>query len=134
MNETNLTEQEGKIAALAGKGLSNKEIAGQVGITEKTVKFHLTRVFKKLNVGNRKQLIAVFGPLGRKLGTVMTPEDVATDLLMEVVLLAKSGRGYSDKLQTLGEALKNAPSIRHAVVASLTSVDPTKPLDAVLRQ
>ena len=52
--ETNgLTETENKIARLALKGLSNREIAEVNGNTEKTVKFHMTVIYDKCNVGSR---------------------------------------------------------------------------------
>jgi len=42
-----LSEAEVKVAALVVTGMSNHEIASQLKITEKTVKFHLTRIYKK---------------------------------------------------------------------------------------
>lgn len=48
-----LTETERKISRLALKGLSNKEIAEVNGNTEKTVKFHMTVIYHKCNVGSR---------------------------------------------------------------------------------
>lgn len=39
-------------------GLSNKEIGERVFTSEKTVKFHLTNIYKKLGVGSRAELIA----------------------------------------------------------------------------
>lgn len=39
-------------------GLSNKEIAQRVFTCEKTVKFHLTNIYRKLNVKTRSELIA----------------------------------------------------------------------------
>lgn len=52
----NLTTTEFAIAMLANKGWTNKEIAEYLGITQRTVKQHLTCVFNKLNIENRKQL------------------------------------------------------------------------------
>ena len=52
----NLTTTEFSIAMLANKGWTNKEIAEYLGITQRTVKQHLTCVFNKLNIENRKQL------------------------------------------------------------------------------
>ncbi|MBB5018229.1 DNA-binding NarL/FixJ family response regulator [Chitinivorax tropicus] len=53
---TTLTEREQEVARLAAKGQSNKEIARQLDITERTVKAHLTSVFQKLGVSDRLQL------------------------------------------------------------------------------
>ncbi|NIP29762.1 MAG: response regulator, partial [Candidatus Dadabacteria bacterium] len=48
----NLTRREEEIAKLILKGNSNKKIASKLYITEKTVKTHLTKIFKKLGINN----------------------------------------------------------------------------------
>jgi two-component system response regulator DegU len=53
----NLTETEAKIVKLVLKGYSNKAIAQDLFLSEKTVKFHLYKIFKKLSVKNRSELI-----------------------------------------------------------------------------
>ncbi len=55
-----LTETEIKIIKLVLNGCTNKDIANELYISEKTVKFHLYKVFKKLSVKNRSELI-LFG-------------------------------------------------------------------------
>ncbi len=52
-----LSNRESEVAELVSKGLSNKEVANQLFVTEKTVKFHLTNIYKKMNVKSRAQLI-----------------------------------------------------------------------------
>jgi DNA-binding CsgD family transcriptional regulator len=52
-----LSNREAEVAELVTKGLSNKEVANQLFVTEKTVKFHLTNIYKKMNVKSRAQLI-----------------------------------------------------------------------------
>ncbi|MEO6823278.1 MAG: response regulator transcription factor [Nitrosospira sp.] len=52
----NLTRREGEIATLVGNGESNKQIARRLDITERTVKAHLTEVFRKLEVADRLKL------------------------------------------------------------------------------
>ena len=52
-----LTKREKEIVALIGKGYKNKEIARKLIISEPTVKTHLHRIFQKLDVRNRPQLI-----------------------------------------------------------------------------
>jgi two-component system NarL family response regulator len=51
-----LTAREREIAHLIGTGESNKQIARQLSITERTVKAHLSEVFRKLGVGDRLRL------------------------------------------------------------------------------
>ncbi len=52
-----LTRGEIKVLQLISTGLSNKEIAGKLFISEKTVKNHLNRIFQKLGVKNRTQAV-----------------------------------------------------------------------------
>jgi len=51
--EDALTERERQIVADVGRGLRNKEIARRLRISEKTVKNHLSNIFRKLKVDNR---------------------------------------------------------------------------------
>lgn len=55
-----LTETEIKIIKLVLNGYTNKNVSDELYISEKTVKFHLYKVFKKLKVKNRSELI-LFG-------------------------------------------------------------------------
>jgi DNA-binding NarL/FixJ family response regulator len=48
-----LTERERQILELLGSGLSNKEIAGKLFLSEKTVKHYMTNILQKLQVRNR---------------------------------------------------------------------------------
>ena len=50
-----LTEREIDVLRLLAKGLSNKEIASSLSITEKTVKTHVSNILSKLNVPSRTQ-------------------------------------------------------------------------------
>ncbi len=51
-----LTNREKEAALEAAKGLSNKEIARVLDITERTVKAHISKVYEKLGVKDRLQL------------------------------------------------------------------------------
>jgi DNA-binding NarL/FixJ family response regulator len=42
-----LSNRESEVAELVTKGMSNKEVANQLFVTEKTVKFHLTNIYKR---------------------------------------------------------------------------------------
>jgi DNA-binding NarL/FixJ family response regulator len=52
-----LSKTELKILRMVLRGQSNKQIARDVFLSEKTVKFHLYKIFKKLSVKNRSELI-----------------------------------------------------------------------------
>jgi len=51
-----LSERELSVAQFIAKGLSNKQIAFEMDITERTVKAHLTSIFKKTNTKDRLAL------------------------------------------------------------------------------
>lgn len=55
----NLTRREYEIAMLVGRGESNKRIAQRLAITERTVKAHLTEIFRKLHVSDRIKLALI---------------------------------------------------------------------------
>jgi len=50
-----LTERELAILRLVAEGLSNLDIASKLYVTEQTVKFHLSNIYRKLGVGNRTE-------------------------------------------------------------------------------
>ena len=52
-----LTPRETEIARLASEGLSNKKIAERIAISVATVAAHLRRVYTKLGVGSRVELV-----------------------------------------------------------------------------
>ena len=79
-----LSNREAEVAELVSKGLSNKEVANQLFVTEKTVKFHLTNIYKKMSVKSRAQLIVWCLP---HLGFVETE--------METIRIATEYRFYA---------------------------------------
>jgi DNA-binding NarL/FixJ family response regulator len=55
--ENRITKRESDVVRLAVEGMSNREIARELGLTEHTVKNYLFRVFDKLGVSNRVELV-----------------------------------------------------------------------------
>ena len=53
IKEDGLTERETEVLGLIGKGMTNKEIAKKLFLSEKTVKNHLNNIFKKIEVADR---------------------------------------------------------------------------------
>ncbi len=58
-----LSPQERRVLALIADGKTNKEVAAELGLSDKTVKSYLSNAFDKLGVTRRSQAVAVF--LGR---------------------------------------------------------------------
>jgi len=54
-HQPELTDREEEVLGLVAEGLPNKLIARRLGISERTVKAHLTRIFEQLGVTDRTQ-------------------------------------------------------------------------------
>ena len=54
---TRLTKRELEVIGLMVEGLSNKEVAGRLGLSEQTVKNHVARIMAKIDVRNRVELV-----------------------------------------------------------------------------
>jgi len=54
-----LTPRERAVLALLARGRLNKEIAQELAITERTVKFHLSAIYAKLGAGNRTEAVTL---------------------------------------------------------------------------
>src|SRR3954468_1286938 len=55
---TGLTDREVTILKAVARGLSNKQISQELFVTEQTVKFHLSNIYRKLGVSNRAGAVA----------------------------------------------------------------------------
>lgn len=56
---TCLTEREQAVACLAGRALTNQQIANRLRISPHTVNFHMRQVFKKLSIDSRVSLARI---------------------------------------------------------------------------
>ena len=72
-----LTEREHQVFQLTAEGLSNREIAERLVISEKTVKNHIGNIFSKLQVNDRTQ--AVLYGLRKGLVTMSTDDGPSSD-------------------------------------------------------
>ncbi len=54
-----LTPREIQVLQLLAQGLANKQIAGRLGISEHTVKFHVSSIYGKLNAVNRTEAVRI---------------------------------------------------------------------------
>jgi NarL family two-component system response regulator YdfI len=57
--ETNLTDRELEVLRAVALGGRNKEIAFELGVSERTVKAHLTNIYSKLGVDSRAAAVAI---------------------------------------------------------------------------
>jgi DNA-binding NarL/FixJ family response regulator len=64
INMDDLTSSERKVADLLSKGNNNKTIAKALGITERTVKAHLSSIFRKTGVTDRLHLVLLLNGYG----------------------------------------------------------------------
>jgi DNA-binding NarL/FixJ family response regulator len=55
LDDTSLTPRELEVLQLVAAGSTNGDIARRLWVTEQTVKFHLSNVYRKLEVGNRTE-------------------------------------------------------------------------------
>ena len=55
-----LSPQEQRVVALVAEGKTNKEIAGDMGLSPKTVKNYLSNIYQKLQITRRAQAAAIF--------------------------------------------------------------------------
>jgi len=58
-NAAPLTEREQEVLGWLARGRVNKEIAASLGISERTVKFHVSSIFNKLGATNRTEAVTL---------------------------------------------------------------------------
>jgi len=59
-----LTPREIDVLRRLAQGQANKQIAAQLGITERTVKFHVSSIFRKLDASNRTEAVTIAAQRG----------------------------------------------------------------------
>jgi len=69
-----LSVRERELMLLVAEGLSNKEVAGQLDISERTVETHLLSIFRKLGIRKRTRLTALVYKLQRSQLVDRLPE------------------------------------------------------------
>ncbi|MFD1328350.1 response regulator [Mycoplana ramosa] len=59
-----LTPQQSRVLSMLAEGLLNKQIAYELGVSEATIKAHVSAILLKLNVDSRTQAVIQFGKIG----------------------------------------------------------------------
>ena len=59
-----LTPQQSRVLSMLGEGLLNKQIAYKLGVSEATIKAHVSAILLKLNVDSRTQAVIQLGKIG----------------------------------------------------------------------
>lgn len=55
--ERGLSKREIEVVVLVLQGLTNKQVADKLCVAEKTVKFHLTNIYKRMKISRRSQIV-----------------------------------------------------------------------------
>lgn len=87
-----VTPREAEVCALVSAGLSNKRVAAQIGITEKTVKVHRARVLTKMGASSLAAMVRMVDALvatadrsSVRIDGVDAPRPRSVDIAIEVV-------------------------------------------------
>ena len=91
----NLSKREVEVVMLVLQGLTNREVANNLCVAEKTVKFHLTNVYKKMKISRRSQIfwtlpLADFIGINEKNHRVADQNDEQSDKTAEVIPVGSS--------------------------------------------
>ena len=70
-----LTPQQFRVLQMLSTGLLNKQIAYELGVSEATIKAHMTAVLRKLGVNNRTQAVLLAGKLAVDPDSVEPPPE-----------------------------------------------------------
>lgn len=77
-----LTLRQQKLVQLVAHGLTNKEIAVQLHLSEFTVRNHIHRIMRRVKATNRREVVEAVNPLQKQLRQV--PKEAAADLILEI--------------------------------------------------
>lgn len=70
-----LTPQQFRVLQMLGSGLLNKQIAFDLGVSEATIKAHVTAILRKLGASNRTQAVLIAGRLALDPSAVIPPPE-----------------------------------------------------------
>lgn len=115
-----LSKRELQVVRCLAEGLSNREIADQLKLSQHTVKNHLFRVFDKLGVSSRIELLFM----------TLSPETPGQSIVKEPT--NGSERGFRDEFALLQKAAEAGVPAAQFALAQIYLVRRSGPRDAVL--
>jgi RNA polymerase sigma factor (TIGR02999 family) len=86
-----LTPQQFRVLAMIAEGLLNKQIAYELGVSEATVKAHMTAIMRKLGCNNRTQVALAASQLALEPNTALPPMDLDEDEITGLLRRAHDG-------------------------------------------
>ena len=57
LSNQGLSRRETEVVVLVLQGLTNKQVADKLCVAEKTIKFHLTNIYKRMKISRRSQIV-----------------------------------------------------------------------------
>ena len=72
-----LTPQQFRVLQMLGSGKLNKQIGYELGVSEATIKAHMTAILRKLGASNRTQAVLIAGKLALDPDSVVAPDEEA---------------------------------------------------------
>ena len=57
LSNKGLSRRETEVVVLVLQGLTNKQVADKLCVAEKTIKFHLTNIYKRMKISRRSQIV-----------------------------------------------------------------------------
>jgi DNA-binding NarL/FixJ family response regulator len=70
-----LTPQQFRVLQMLGTGLLNKQVGYELGVSEATIKAHVTAILRKLGANNRTQAVLIAGRLALDPGAIVLPPE-----------------------------------------------------------
>jgi two-component system, NarL family, nitrate/nitrite response regulator NarL len=94
-NTTKLSKREKEVVECAVQGQTNRQIAAQLQLSEHTVKNYLFRVFEKLGVSNRMELLFLLSTHNKNLPSTPLNTERSTNSPQEYLKAAQEGRVFA---------------------------------------
>ncbi len=111
----NLTSRQRTLLRLLQQGLDNQKIAGETGLSVKTVENHLTRLYRQLNVQSRLEAVnfinrypQIMGAIGQEAAQVELPIRPNTAKTIAILVVDDNARYRSQLKRIIGKLIPRA--------------------------